>query len=87
MGEKTEVGEGAKGVSRLWYHLWKLTRHILSMAGTGSSIENQVHLQPLWPCPRLESEILPKEQESLLLAKRYLIQWVLYSRFCRCNKL
>lgn len=42
------------------------------MAGTGSSIENQVHLQPLWPCPRLESEILPKEQESLLLAKMLL---------------
>lgn len=83
------MGEGCQGclrLSRLWCHLWspfswKLTRHILSMAGTGSSIENQVHLQPLWPCPRLESEILPKEQESLLLAKRYLIQWVLYSRF------
>ncbi|EDM03081.1 syndecan 1, isoform CRA_c [Rattus norvegicus] len=37
--------------------------------------------------PGWSQKCFPKSESLLLLAKRYLIQWVLYSRFCRCNKL
>lgn len=51
---------------------------------TGSSIENQVDLQLLRggaPPPGWSQKCFPKSESLLLLAKRYLIQWVLYSRF------